>query len=209
MLGFYIFAAVLGGGLLLLSQLAGDHDANGGAGAGDHGHGPDVGVHGPAELLLGFFRPRNLIFFLAAFGISGTLLPLTGSVAPLALGLSVIMGLAAMALTHGVFTWLRRSDTAADTVADADLEGSVGRVVLPIRPGERGRNQVNTPWVNAIAARPMITLSPKANGATLPVSVSRVPLIPNAAKKKMRLRGRKNPSSSSAGPCTPTSGPCP
>src|SRR3970282_230454 len=139
MLGFYIFAAVLGGGLLLLSQLAGDHDANGGAGAGDHGHGPDVGVHGPAELLLGFFRPRNLIFFLAAFGISGTLLTLTGSVAPLALGLSVIMGLAAMALTHGVFTWLRRSDTAADTVADADLEGSVGRVVLPIRPGERGR----------------------------------------------------------------------
>src|SRR3990172_8678586 len=209
MLGFYIFAAVLGGGLLLLSQLAGDHDANGGAGAGDHGHGPDVGVHGPAELLLGFFRPRNLIFFLAAFGISGTLLTLTGSVAPLALGLSVIMGLAAMALTHGVFTWLRPRSP-----------GRIGSTTLPTLPSRSAsatvsaavslrRNQVNTPWVNAIAARPMITLSPKANGATLPVSGSRVPLIPNAAKKKMRLRGRKNPSSSSAGPCTPTSGPCP
>src|SRR3989304_3450221 len=135
MLGFYIFAAVLGGGLLLLSQLAGDHDANGGAGAGDHGHGPDVGVHGPAELLLGFFRPRNLIFFLAAFGISGTLLTLTGSVAPLALGLSVIMGLAAMALTHGVFTWLRRSDTATDTVAAARPRGGGGGGGLPARPG--------------------------------------------------------------------------
>jgi hypothetical protein len=44
-----------------------------------------------------------------------------------------------MALTHGVFTWLRRSETVADAVADADLEGSVCRIVLPVRPGERGR----------------------------------------------------------------------
>lgn len=78
MLGVYIFAMVLGGGLLLLSQLAGDQDHggagdHGGGGGGDHGH--DVGVHGPGELLLGFFRPRNLIFFLAAFGLTGTLLP--------------------------------------------------------------------------------------------------------------------------------------
>ncbi len=139
MLGVYIFAMVLGGGLLLLSQLAG-HDGNGG---GDHGHGADhgadMGAHGPAELLLGFFRPRNLIFFLAAFGITGTLLTVTGGMAPLTLGLSLLMGLVAMVLTHGVFTWLRRSETAADTVADADLEGGVGRVVLPIQPGERGR----------------------------------------------------------------------
>jgi hypothetical protein len=63
----------------------------------------------------------------------------TGGAAPVTLGLSALMGLLAMALTHGVFTWLRRSDTATDTVADADLEGGVGRVVLPVRPGERGR----------------------------------------------------------------------
>jgi membrane protein implicated in regulation of membrane protease activity len=136
MLGFYVFAAVLGGGLLLLSQLAGDH---GNGGAGDHGDASDFGAHGPAELLLGFFRPRNFIFFLAAFGITGTLLTVTGGAAPATLGLSALMGVLAMALTHGVFTWLRRSDTATDTVADADLEGGVGRVVLPVRPGERGR----------------------------------------------------------------------
>lgn len=138
MLGLYIFAAVLGGGLLLLSQLGGDHDAHGG-GPGDHGHGPDLAAHGPAELLLGFFRPRNLIFLLAAFGVTGTLFTLTGAAAPVTLGLSVIMGLTAMVLTHGVFTWLRRSETVVDAVADADLEGSVCRVVLPVRPGERGR----------------------------------------------------------------------
>jgi len=137
MLGLYVFAAVLGGGLLLLSQLAGDHGGNGGAG--DHGDWSDVGAHGPAELLFGFFRPRNFIFFLAAFGITGTLLTVTGSGSPVALMLSVLMGVLAMALTHGVFTWLRRNDSAADTVADADLEGGVGRVVLPVRPGERGR----------------------------------------------------------------------
>jgi len=137
MIGLYIFAAVLGGGLLLLSPLGGDHDHH--TGGGDHGHGGDVGAHGPAELLLGFFRPRNLTFFLAAFGITGTLLTLAGAMAPVTLGVSVLMGLAAATLTHGVFTWLRRSDTAADAVADVDLEGGVGRVVLPVRPGERGR----------------------------------------------------------------------
>ena len=138
MLGVYLFTLVLGGGLFLLSQLAGHDD-----GGGDHGHGgdhgTDAGAHGPAELVLGFFRPRNLIFFLAAFGLTGTLLTLTGGVAPVTLGLSAVMGLAAMLLTHGLFTWLRRSDTAADTLADTDLEGGVGRVVLPIQPGARGR----------------------------------------------------------------------
>jgi hypothetical protein len=136
MLGLYVFAAVLGGGLLLLSQLTG-HDGDGGAG--HHGDVSDFGAHGPAELLFGFFRPRNFIFFLAAFGITGTLLTVTGSGSPVVLGLSVLMGVLAMGLTHGVFTWLRRSDSAADTLADADLEGGVGRVVLPVRPGERGR----------------------------------------------------------------------
>jgi hypothetical protein len=136
MLGLYLFAAVLGGGLLLLSQLAGDH---GDGSAGAHGDASDFGAHGPAELLFGFFRPRNFIFFLAAFGLTGTLLTLTGSGGPLTLAFSALMGVLAMALTHGVFTWLRRNDTATDTVADADLEGGVGRVVLPVRPGERGR----------------------------------------------------------------------
>lgn len=137
MLGVYIFAAVLGGGLLLLSQLGSDHDADGSAG--DHGDASDLAAHGPAELVLGFFRPRNLVFLLATFGITGTLLTLTGTAPPLTLGLSIVMGLIAMALTHGVFTWLRRSEVVLDAVEDMDLEGAVCRVVLPVRPGERGR----------------------------------------------------------------------
>jgi hypothetical protein len=49
------------------------------------------------------------------------------------------MGLGAMVATHGVFEWLRRSESAVDVVSDSEIEGCVGRVVLPLEPGERGR----------------------------------------------------------------------
>ncbi len=159
MLGIYLFAAIIGGGLLLFSLLGGsDHDASHADASGlDAGHDFDTGhdfdhdvghdhdvshdVHGGAgELLLGLFRPRNLIFFLAAFGLTGTLLTLitpaseTGSLLP-----SLVMGFVAMLLTHSVFLWLKRSDTAVDAVSDNELEGCIGRVVLPVAEGERGR----------------------------------------------------------------------
>jgi len=152
MLGIYLFAAILGGGLLLLSVLAGgEHDAHGdasGLDAGhdvDHdlGHDSDAGhdVHGGAgEIVLGLFRPRNLTFFLAGFGLTGTLLTL---LSPWSAGASLVpslaMGFGAMVATHAMFTWLKRSDTAVDVVSDSDMEGCVGRVVVPIGPGERGR----------------------------------------------------------------------
>jgi hypothetical protein len=44
-----------------------------------------------------------------------------------------------MVLTHGTFVWLRRSESAVDVLSDNDLEGCVGRVVIPLSPGERGR----------------------------------------------------------------------
>lgn len=159
MLGIYLFAAIIGGGLLLFSLLGGsDHDASHADASGlDAGHDFDTGhdfdhdvghdhdvshdVHGGAgELLLGLFRPRNLIFFLAAFGLTGTLLTLitpaseAGSLLP-----SLVMGFIAMLLTHSVFVWLKRSDTAVDAVSDTELEGCIGRVVLPLTAGERGR----------------------------------------------------------------------
>ncbi len=153
MLGIYLFAAILGGGLLLFSVLAGgDHDAHADASGfdADHdighdvdhdlGHDADAGHGGAGELVLGLFRPRNLTFFFAAFGLTGSLLTLlspwsaTASLLP-----SLGMGLGAMVVTHGVFEWLRRSESAVDVVSDSDIEGCVGRVVLPLEPGERGR----------------------------------------------------------------------
>ena len=163
MLGIYIFAAILGGGLLLFSVLAGaEHDADAHASGLDSGHdfdhdlGHDIGhdvdhdlshdadvghAHlGAGELVLGLFKPRNFTFFMAGFGLTGTLLTL---LTPWSAGASLFpalgMGFASMVATHGVFTWLRHSDTAADVVSDADMEGCIGRVVLPLAPGERGR----------------------------------------------------------------------
>jgi len=161
MLGIYIFAAIVGGGLLIFSVLAGaehdaDHDVSGFDGGHDFDHdvshdiGHDVVVHdgdvghvahvGAGDLVLGLFKPRNFTFFLAGFGLTGTLLTV---LSPWGAGESLIpavgMGLASMVATHGIFTWLKRSDTAVDVVSDADMEGCVARVVLPLAPGERGR----------------------------------------------------------------------
>ena len=168
MLGIYLFCAILGGGLLAFSVLgAADHDAQVDGGDFDAGHdfdgghdfdaghdidhdfdhdvghdaGADHDAHfGGAELVLGLFKPRNLIFFLAGFGITGTLLEwLTDASAVGTLVPSLGMGAVGMLLTHGTFLWLKRSDSAVDVLSDNELEGCVGRVVLPLSPGERGR----------------------------------------------------------------------
>lgn len=155
MLGIYLFCAILGGGLLVFSLLGGadhdmDHDASGVGG--DHdlshdfdhdtGHGGHDVQHGgsAAGILFGLFRPRNLIFLLAGFGLTGTLLMLlTGASGAGSLVPAAVMGLVAMVGTHGVFTWLRASDSATDAISDHDLEGASGRVVLPVSEESRGR----------------------------------------------------------------------
>jgi hypothetical protein len=159
MLGIYLLAAILGGGLLVFSLLGGgDHDAGHGDASGldaghdfDHG-GHDVGAGHDAgagheiqqgwagELVLGLFRPRNLTFFLAGFGITGTLVTLLTSASTLGAFIpSLGMGLAAMLATHVTFVWLTRSDSAVDAVSDSDLEGCVARVVVPLSPEGRGQ----------------------------------------------------------------------
>ncbi|KPK03726.1 MAG: hypothetical protein AMS20_10020 [Gemmatimonas sp. SG8_28] len=159
MLGIYLLAAILGGGLLVLSLLGGgEHDAGHGDASGlDAGHDFDHGGHEvgaghdagtgheiqqgwAGELVLGLFRPRNLTFFLAGFGITGTLVTLLTSTGGLgALIPSLGMGFAAMLATHATFLWLARSDSAVDAGSDSDLEGCVGRVVVPLSPGGRGQ----------------------------------------------------------------------
>ncbi|NIN71546.1 MAG: hypothetical protein GTO46_06370 [Gemmatimonadetes bacterium] len=175
MLGLYILAAMVGGGLLVFSVLGGAHDDVGDvhvhgldvdaagfdadlsgvdvdvsgvdvAGADVHvggldaDHDVDVGHGGAGALVLGFFRPRNLIFFLAAFGLTGTVLTVTNASTPnTTLLLSLAMGGGALLLTHSVFSWLRRSEVGIDTVGDREIEGRTARVVLPLAPGGCGR----------------------------------------------------------------------
>lgn len=167
MLGIYILAAMIGGGLLLFSVLSGafhglgDVDASGGdisgvdadvtaidadvsggdihLGGTDVDHDVHVGHDTPGLLVLGLFRPRNLIFSLAAFGVTGTLLTVMGSSPNATLVSSLVMGGGAWLLTYGVFTWLRWSDTGVDAVSEGEIEGRAARVALPMAPGESGR----------------------------------------------------------------------
>ncbi|UCC48340.1 MAG: hypothetical protein JSV41_12890 [Gemmatimonadota bacterium] len=157
MLGLYILAAILGGGLLLFSVLSGAHhdvghvDASGlhadlsGVDADVSGvdvhadHDIHVAHDAAGELVLGLFRPRNIIFFLTAFGFTGTLLTLFGNPANLTFVLALGMGGGAMLLTHTLFTWLRRSEIGIDALSEREIEGCTARVVLPLSPGGRGR----------------------------------------------------------------------
>jgi membrane protein implicated in regulation of membrane protease activity len=160
MLGIYILSAMLGGGLLLFSLLSGAHhdvgdvdapvdvDASFDAdvsgvdadmGGMDADHDFHVGHDAAGELVLGLFRPRNLIFFMAAFGITGTLLTWTGTPEGSTLGMALGMGGGAWLMTYGVFTWLRRSDVAVEALSEREIEGRAGRVELPVSPGESGR----------------------------------------------------------------------
>jgi len=167
MLGIYILAAMIGGGLMLFSVISGafhgigdvhvsgadisgvdadvsgiDADVSAGGvdvGGADADHDFHLGHDTPALFLLGLFRPRNLIFCLTAFGLTGTLLTVIGNPSKSTLTLSLVMGGGAWLLTYGVFTWLRRSDVGVDAISESELEGRAARVALPMAPGESGR----------------------------------------------------------------------
>jgi hypothetical protein len=129
----YLIAAIIGIGLLAFSALGvGDAEAT----VGDT---IDIGGADAGEFLLGLLSTRNLTFFLAAFGGSGLILGWLGMSALVTAVVATALGLTAMLMVHGVFTWLKRSDAAVDVLGDRDFEGVLGRVVLPIAPGVRGQ----------------------------------------------------------------------
>jgi hypothetical protein len=137
-LGIYLFAAIVGAGLLVFS-LMGVGDDHAGHGGHDHPVLADADHPGMGELVLALLKPRNFIFGAAGFGLTGTLLTLLGAgplFTPLA---AVTIGSGFFLLSHGVFTVLRRTETAADPVSDAQLMGERARVTLALEPGRAGR----------------------------------------------------------------------
>jgi hypothetical protein len=102
-------------------------------------HDVDVGHAGAGELVLGLFKPRNIIFFLAGFGLTGTLLTLSGNPEGSTFAFALAMGGGAGLLTHAVFLWIRRSEVGLDAVSERDIEGRPATVVLALAPGQPGR----------------------------------------------------------------------
>jgi len=121
MLGVYLFAAIVGAGLLAFSLLAG-HDTHHDVGH-DHPVLADADHPGVGELVLAFLRPRNFIFGAAGFGLTGTLLTLlhAGPVfTPLA---AATMGTGFFFLSHIVFAALKHTESGGAALSDAEIMG--------------------------------------------------------------------------------------
>lgn len=160
MFGVYLFATIIGVGLLALTLFGGsdndidahvDVDAQAGAG-GQTGHLAGA-TDGISDVVLGLFKPRNVTFLLAAFGTTGLLLTLAGTNAPLTLILAGTMGTTSWFSSHALFTWLKKSDSGVSAMGDRELEGSIGTVTLPISPDARGRIMIlaagRQTWITA------------------------------------------------------------
>jgi hypothetical protein len=146
MLGLYLLAAILGAGLLAIGLVSGD-DGGAGTHSADLGHGvgadhpvlADAAHPGFGEAVFSLFRPRNFIFLLAGFGLTGTLLSFMGTGAVFTFLAALGMGLGFFLLSHVVFTWLRRSETGGGALTETELMGERARVTLPIAPGHPGK----------------------------------------------------------------------
>ncbi|MCC6899913.1 MAG: NfeD family protein [Polyangiaceae bacterium] len=119
-----------------------DAEADGDAdhGHADHGHG-DHG-HGDGGFLPIFLSLRFWTFTFLAFGLSGSLvhyLDLAGSMVTLAM--AVGLGLGAGVLASLTFRALSRSEANSGATA-SDAIGQVGRVLLPLGKGARGKVRI-------------------------------------------------------------------
>lgn len=143
----YVFCLAVGAPLLLWFAFAGDAD---GDGIGDaDGDGP-----------LAVIPLSSIAFVLAFFGLTGVVGGATGAGVALVLVFAVVVGVVAGAVNSAAFAWLRNNSNSSD-ISDAELEGSIANVALPITSDRRGKI-----IVNKAGAREQMTASP-ADGSTI------------------------------------------
>jgi hypothetical protein len=131
MLSIYLFAAILGGGLLLIGMLGGEGDMGDGVDA-------DVDLDGKVPGWKHAFSFQTAAYALAAFGLTGTALSLLGASALATLVLAAAMGLVGGTLVGMVFGWLRRSQSGFAEPSDHYI-GGIGRAEVRIPSDGRGR----------------------------------------------------------------------
>lgn len=164
MFALYLFALVLGGGLLLFSVLGealgaaggadGDIDLGGVDGdVGDldlGGEGLDADLadgadtHAGADGAFKILTLRTGTYFLFGFGAAGTLLSLFSEggllTAAVALGTGVFLAL----LVAAVFRYLAVSESGQREEGEEAFVGLPAQVTLPLSPGHRGKVVVRT-----------------------------------------------------------------
>lgn len=80
---------------------------------------------------------RNIIFFIAFFGLTGTLLTLVSGPVVAAVG-AVLMGTLASNLSHRIFQYLRQTESG-EGLQDSDLQGLRGQVVVTTSRTSKGK----------------------------------------------------------------------
>jgi hypothetical protein len=127
MMSLYLFAVVLGAGLLAFSMFGGDADA-------------DATDLADVEALK-WLSLRGLSYFAFVLGGVGAVLTLTwhSATAPIIAALATGAGLGVSAIVNAAFRYLRRTESGAHGGDDAFI-GLSGRITLPF--GESGTGKV-------------------------------------------------------------------
>jgi membrane protein implicated in regulation of membrane protease activity len=130
----YLIALILGGGVLFIQLLAGDHhDVGGDPGTLDDAH-PDAGP--------GIVSTRSATFGLAAFGMVGAPLHILHVLSPtMALVVASAAAAAAVAISGFAFRTLGSPD-ASGAASFGELVGREGRVLVECTRGARGKIRV-------------------------------------------------------------------
>lgn len=143
MLTLYLVCLVFGGIFLLVTLLSGhdvssdlDVDVNGDVSADIHADGEGI-----AEALK-FLSFRNIVFFLAFFGLSGVCLTLLGTPAGIGFPTAVLVGGFAGFLIHRVMRYLRQTESGAATNLKS-IEGLRARVSISLNRQQMGKIVVN------------------------------------------------------------------
>jgi len=140
MLALYIVAAIVGGGLVLMTLFSGHGDAGHEVSA-DHDVSGDHDIaHG--DVWLPFLSLRFWTYFLMVFGLTGiSLTTIARSVEPVAALLSAGTGLGVGLVVSFLLHWAKRMQ-ADNATRSQDFLGREATVIVPIRPGLEGKVRV-------------------------------------------------------------------
>jgi membrane protein implicated in regulation of membrane protease activity len=140
----YLAALIVGLGVLGLQFVMGASGGDAEASDLDHADGDHHGGHGHADggIVAIFLSIRFWTFALLAFGLVGCALHFLSLASPLVTAIiATVMGLGAGSLSSLTFRFLTRTQVSSGAEA-TDAIGQVGRVLIPIERGKRGKIRI-------------------------------------------------------------------